>query len=137
MVVSITSALVSQHENPIPNAAVHNGILVTSGILGKELESGKYPPEFAIQSRLCFLYLQRILEAVNASIQDVVKLDVYLGDKSCRSIVNQIWLEFWPDEKHRPARQTHQSILPEGCMVQLVAMAVITPQGHIKNDSRR
>ena len=125
MVQSIVTKKAAQHKNPVPNAAIHRGILVTSAILGKDLDSGQYPADKGLQIALVFDQLQAILEEVEAELQDVVKLDLYFADKSDRPLANQHWLRLWPDDSHRPARQAHQSVLPDGCCLQIVAMAVV------------
>lgn len=125
MVRAIISRRAAQHKNPIPNAAIHNGILVTSSILGKRLEDDAYPADKAAQTALAFGYLEAILDEAGATTQDVVKLDLYFADKDDRSFANPHWLRLWPDAAHRPARQAHQAILPDGCCIQIVAMAVL------------
>ena len=127
MVRSITSPKAAQHTNPVPNAAVHRGLLVTSGILGKELETRTYPADKARQFDLVFQYLQAILEEAGAGLQDVIKLDLYFADKSDRPLANSHWVRLWPNPGSRPARQAHQTVMPEGCVIQLVAMAVLPP----------
>lgn len=124
MVRSIVSKKAAQHVNPVPNAAMEGGILVTSSILGKDLATGLYPQDKDIQVALVFDYLEAILAEADMDLQDVVKLDLYLGDKQDRARVNPHWLRLWPDANCRPARQAHQAILPEGCCLQVVAMAV-------------
>ena len=54
MVDSIYAKGAAQHVNPVPNAAVHRGILVTSGVLGKDPKTGEYAQETAEQIRLAF-----------------------------------------------------------------------------------
>ena len=125
MVVSINSDKVAAHHNPVPNAAIMCGVLVTSGILGKRLDTDDYPADWAEQTALAFTYLEAILDEAGASPQDVVKLDLYFADKSDRSLANEHWLRLWPDPARRPARQAHQAVLPDGCCLQIVAMAVL------------
>ena len=128
MVNSITVPDVAQHQNPVPNAAVHGGFLCTSGILGKHPDAKGYPPDIETQAKLCFSYLVAILEAAEVTLQDVLKVDLHFRDKADRPAVNELWLKHWPDPCHRPARQAHVSVLPEGCRIQLVALAVL-PRG--------
>lgn len=125
MVRAITSTKVAQHKNPIPNAALHNGLLVTSSIMGKDIEDDRYPADKAVQTALAFDYLETILDEAGATCQDVVKIDLYFADKDDRAFANPHWLRLWPDAAYRPARQAHQAILPEGCCIQIVAMAVL------------
>ncbi len=128
MVRAINSDRAAQHHNPVPNAAMLRGLLVTSSILGKRLDSDEYPADRGEQTALVFRYLEAILDEAGATSQDVIKLDLYFADKADRALANDHWLRLWPDPAHRPARQAHQAVLPDGCCLQIVAMAVL-PQG--------
>ena len=128
MVCAINSDRAAQHHNPVPNAAILRGLLVTSSILGKRLDSDEYPADRGEQTALVFRYLEAILDEAGATSQDVIKLDLYFADKADRALANEHWLRLWPDPAHRPARQAHQAVLPDGCCLQIVAMAVL-PQG--------
>ena len=128
MVRAINSDRAAQHHNPVPNAAILRGLLVTSSILGKRLDSDEYPVDRGEQTALVFSYLEAILDEAGATSQDVIKLDLYFADKADRALANEHWLRLWPDPAHRPARQAHQAVLPDGCCLQMVAMAVL-PQG--------
>ena len=128
MVRAINSDRAAQHHNPVPNAAILRGLLVTSSILGKRLDSDEYPTDRGEQTALVFRYLEAILDEAGATSQDVIKLDLYFADKADRALANEHWLRLWPDPAHRPARQAHQAVLPDGCCLQIVAMAVL-PRG--------
>ena len=128
MVRAINSDRAAQHHNPVPNAAILRGLLVTSSILGKRLDSDEYPADRGEQTALVFRYLEAILDDAGATSQDVIKLDLYFANKADRALANEHWLRLWPDPAHRPARQAHQAVLPDGCCLQIVAMAVL-PQG--------
>ena len=128
MVRAINSDRAAQHHNPVPNAAILRGLLVTSSILGKRLDSDEYPADRGEQTALVFRYLEAILDEAGATSEDVIKLDLYFADKADRALANVHWLRLWPDPAHRPARQAHQAVLPDGCCLQIVAMAVL-PQG--------
>jgi len=125
MVRSIYAKGAAQHLNPVPNAAVHRGVLVTSGVLGKDPATGDYAAETAEQIRLAFEQLPEILTEGGAELQDVVKVDLYFADRGDRSMANVHWERLWPDPMQRPARQAHQVDLPGACRFQLVAMAVL------------
>ena len=125
MVRAINSDRAAQHHNPVPNAAILRGLLVTSSILGKRLDSDEYPVDRGEQTALVFSHLEAILDEAGATSQDVIKLDLYFADKADRALANEHWLRLWPDPAHRPARQAHQAALPDGCCLQIVAMAVL------------
>ena len=114
-----------RHDNPIPAAAVHRGILISSAISGRSSETGAYPTEKAEQIDLAFANLKQVLEAGNARLRDVVKIDLYFSDKSDRPIVNAHWLKMYPKADARPARHSHVAELPPGCCLQIVVYAVL------------
>ena len=125
MVRAICSNKAAQHHNPVPNAAILRGLLVTSGILGKRLDSDDYPADKGEQTALVFRYLEVILDEAGATPEDVIKLDLYFADKGDRALANEHWLRLWPDSTRRPARQAHSASLPDGCYLQIVAMVVL------------
>jgi len=125
MVRSINCKNVAKHRNPVPSAAIHRGLLITSAILGKELDTDDYPLDKDRQIELVFEYLKTILTEAGATPQDIVKIDLYFADKSDRALVNPHWLRMYPNRTRRPARQAHVSILPEGCCLQLVATGIV------------
>ena len=69
MVSAIYSNKAAQHHNPVPNAAILRGLLVTSGILGKRVESDDYPADKGEQTALVFSYLEVILDEAGATPQ--------------------------------------------------------------------
>jgi 2-iminobutanoate/2-iminopropanoate deaminase len=125
MVDSINPADVPHHKNPIPAAAIHRGILVSSAIFGLDPATQAYPPTRAEQVAMAFRHLQTILADAGASLQDVVKMDLFFADLADRSLVNPQWLALYPDADHRPARHAHQATLPDGCCLQIVVTAVV------------
>lgn len=127
MVRSLSVKGVAQHKNPVPNAAIHRGMMATSSILGKAPGADTYPADIETQARLCFGYLKDILSAAGATLQDVLSVELYMADKADRDIVNNFWLECWPDPQSRPARNALVSELPAGCKLQLKALVVLPP----------
>ena len=124
MVRAIHAPGVPQHVNPVPDAALHGGLLVTSAIFGKDPATGAFPAHRARQAALAFAHLEAVLAEAGACPQDVVKLDLYMADGADRSLVNRHWERLWPDPGRRPARHAHRAVLPEGCCLQLVATAM-------------
>lgn len=125
MVRAINPDGVPHHQNPIPAAAIHNGVLMTSAIMGKDPATGEFPADKADQVALAFRHLERILESAGATPDDVVKLSLYFRDKSDRALVNPHWLRLYPDEAARPARHAHVAELPDGCCLQMEVFAVL------------
>lgn len=125
MVRAVNPAGMWRHDNPVPAVAVHRGILVSSAISGRGPKTGAFPTDKAEQIGLAFANLKQILEAENARLQDVVKLDLYFSDKADRPLVNARWVGMYPEEDARPARHSHVAELPPGCCLQIVVCAVL------------
>ena len=125
MVISVNPSNVPHHKNPIPAAALHRGVLVSSSISGQDLVTSKYSSNKSTQIALAFEYLQNIVTDAGATAQDIIKVDMYFADKEDRKLVNPHWVLLFPDEQARPARQAHRSELPDGCCLQMVITAII------------
>jgi enamine deaminase RidA (YjgF/YER057c/UK114 family) len=115
-----------QHENPIPVAAQIGPLVATSGVFGKDPNTGVIPPDIATQCALMFSNLRRILAAAGGTPEDILKMTVWVKDKSLRPHVNQEWLAMFPDEHSRPARHSLLNPdLPGAALVQCEILAVI------------
>ena len=115
-----------EHDNPIPAACRVGPFLITSAVSGKTPFTGKLPETIEAQCEQMFATLRNILEAAGGSPEDVVKMTVWLKDRTQRPALNKGWLEMFPDEHSRPARHTFQSPdLPGNMLVQCEVYAVI------------
>ncbi|KAB2920085.1 MAG: RidA family protein [Hyphomicrobiaceae bacterium] len=113
------------HKNPIP-AACRLGNIVTSGIIyGLDVATGKPASMLDQQCVLMFKHLRSIVEAAGGTTDDIVKLNLWMVDRSQREAVNREWLKMFPDPDARPARQTMQAELGAGILVQCDFIAVI------------
>ncbi|MDE0110696.1 MAG: RidA family protein [Albidovulum sp.] len=117
---------VPHHKNPIPAAAIHRGMLVSSAISGADPESGNYSNSSKSQIEMAFRHFRSILAEGNADPQDVVKVDFFFQNIGDRPLVNEYWLELYPDGASRPARHAHiSSQMPAGCLFQIQFMAIV------------
>jgi len=122
---AIYSPKVHKHKNPIPHASLLNGLLISSAITGVELDSDQFPKSKNDQIALAFKNMQYILKEAKATINDIVKVDLFFQDKDDRKLVNPIWISLFPNEMQRPARHSHMVNLEGDCILQIVFTAVI------------
>ena len=116
-----------EHDNPIPAACRVGPFLITSGVSGKEPYTGKLPDGIEAQCEQMFATVRKILEIAGGSPEDVVKMNVWMKDRSQRPHLNKGWLEMFPDPHSRPARHTFQSAdLPGAMLVQCEVFAVVS-----------
>ena len=114
------------HDNPIPAPCRIGPFLVTSAISGKDPETGKIPAGIEAQCANVFAHIRTILQIAGATPEQVLKLTVWLKDRSNRTHVNRHWLEMFPDPHSRPARHTFAAPdLADPMLVQCEVMAVL------------
>jgi 2-iminobutanoate/2-iminopropanoate deaminase len=115
-----------EHDNPIPAACRVGSLLITSAISGKELFTGELPGGLERQCENMWATVRKVLEAAGASTENVVKVNVWMKDRSQRAVMNKGWLEMFPDEHSRPARHTFPAPeLPGNMQVQCEVTAVL------------
>ncbi len=114
------------HDNPIPAACKVGPFLISSGVSGKEPYTGKMLEGLEAQCAQMFATVRQILEIAGGSPEDIVKMNVWMKDRSQRDMLNVGWLEMFPDEHSRPARHTFAAPdLPGSMLVQCEIFAVL------------
>ena len=115
-----------EHANPIPNASRVGPFLVSGGIFGKDPGTGKIAEGIEAQCEQTFTNIRKILEAGGATPEDVVKLNVWLKDMADRPVMNNYYVQLFPDPQSRPARHTFPTPdLRAPLLVECEIMAVI------------
>jgi enamine deaminase RidA (YjgF/YER057c/UK114 family) len=93
------------HVNPVPSASRAGRFFATSGVSGRNPATGKFPGTMGEQCAQMFASMRTMLELAGASPEDVVKITVWLKDRSQGdSEVNKEWIAMFPDPRSRPAR---------------------------------
>jgi 2-iminobutanoate/2-iminopropanoate deaminase len=114
-----------EHTNPIPAASRVGNLLMSGLIVGRNDETGDLPATLDEQCAFVFRHMRTIVEAAGGTLDDIVKVNVWLLDRSQRDPINREWLAMFPDPQNRPARQAMQANLSKGMLVQLDFVAVI------------
>ena len=113
------------HANPIP-AACRIGNTVMSGvIIGYDPQTGKPADTLEAQCQYMFANLRLIVEAAGGSLEDILKMTVWMTDRTQRQALNGLWVDFFPDAQSRPARHTLQAELGQGILVQCDFTAIV------------
>ena len=113
-----------KHANPIPNACRIGNLVMSGVILGRD-SAGNMPASLETQCANMFAHMKATVEAAGGSTSDIIKMTVWLKDRSQRAPVNAEWLKMFPDEHSRPARHALQSDMEGGALVQCDFTAVI------------
>jgi 2-iminobutanoate/2-iminopropanoate deaminase len=116
-----------KHANPIP-ACSRIGNIVMSGVInGIDPATGKVAPTLEEQCAHMFQHMKRMVEAAGGTTDDIIKMTVWMGDRSQREALNREWLKMFPDEHSRPARHALRTALDGegGIQIQCDFMAVL------------
>jgi reactive intermediate/imine deaminase len=106
-------------------AVVHNGLLFTSGQIPLVPETGEMlENDFSKQTHQVFKNLQAIAIAANTSLQNTIKLNIFVQDLSHFATLNEIMAEYF--EQPYPARAAVQVAgLPKDAMVEMDAVIAV------------
>src|SRR5271154_7261742 len=94
----------AKHVNPTPSPSRRALFVVSGAISGADPETGKVPADLDEQCRLMFDNVRRVMSAAGGSPDDIVKMTVWITDRSLREIMNRHWGAMFPDAHSRPAR---------------------------------
>lgn len=114
-----------KHVNPIPNACRIDNLLMSGVILGRDPETGAMPPTLEEQCAFMFGHMKAIVEAGGGTTDDIIRMTVWLKNRSQRGPVNAEWIKMFPDQHSRPARHSLQMDMEGGALVQCDFTAVI------------
>ena len=114
-----------KHVNPIPNACRIGNLVMSGVILGRDA-AGAMPESLDAQCANMFAHMKATVEAAGGTTDDIIKMTVWLKDRSQRQPLNDQWLAMFPDPHDRPARLTVQAAeLTGGILVQCEVTAYI------------
>ena len=114
------------HKNPIPAACRLGNMLMTGIITGTDPATGKLAGTLEEQCANVFHHVRSIMQAAGGSTDDIIKMNVWMMDRSNRDVLNAEWLKMFPDAHARPARHTTQANLEGGQLIVCDITAVFT-----------
>ena len=110
---------------PYSQGVKAENIIYTSGQLPIDPETGELSKgDIQKETRLCLDNVKAVLEAAHATIEDLVKVTVFVTDINDFSKINEVYAEFFGD--HKPARSLVQvAALPKGADIEIEGIAII------------
>lgn len=114
------------HVNPIPAAARVGPLLMSGLINGTDPATGKLAEGLDAQCACMFQQVRNVLAAGGGTPAQIVRMTVWLQDRSQRGPLNAQWLAMFPNADDRPARLSLQATeLSAGILVQCEITAYI------------
>ena len=107
---------------PYSQAVRTGNLLLTSGQLGLDPETGILPEGVEAQTKQALQNIDAILAEAGFSREDVVKTTVFIRNMGDFGTVNGIYADFFGE--HKPARSCVEvSALPKGGLVEIEVIA--------------
>ncbi|MGE0170416.1 RidA family protein [Nocardioides sp.] len=110
---------------PFPMASRRGPLLCTSAVHGRDPDSGELLEDPSGQVRQVFANLERVLAAGGGTLADVVLVQISVANGDVRPLVNEIWVQLFPDADSRPARNTQVRTLNGGQICTVMATAYV------------
>jgi 2-iminobutanoate/2-iminopropanoate deaminase len=100
-------------------------MVYSGGIYGMDPKTRKAAEGIEEQCALMFAHVRTIVTAAGGSIDDIIKMTLWMNDRTLRPIVNREWVAMFPDELSRPTRHALKANLDGGILVQCDFVAII------------
>jgi enamine deaminase RidA (YjgF/YER057c/UK114 family) len=114
-----------QHSTPIP-AASRVGNFIASGLIsGLPTNKDDVPGSFEEQCRRMFANIRAVIEAAGGDVQSILRITVWMNDRSKRAELNEQWELMYPAPEFRPARLTLNRDLDQGKLLECEIIAVV------------
>ena len=119
---SFTSDRAGPPVGPFSPAVRIDGALYLSGQVGQDPATGRLAEGVAAQTEQAFRNLSAVLEAAGRTLDDVVRVGVYLADMGDFAAMNEVYARWF--EQPYPARTTiGVAALPLGAAVEIDLVA--------------
>lgn len=109
---------------PYSQAVAGNNMIFTSGQLAIDMETGELVTgDIQRETRLCLDNVKAVLAAGEASLENVIKVTVFVKNIEDFDEINKVYAEYFTD--HKPARSLIEaSKLPKGANIEIEAIAI-------------
>lgn len=109
---------------PYSQAMKAGNLLITSGQLGINPETGQFPSTVVEQAKQSLANVRAIVEAAGASMSQVVKTTVFLKDMNDFAAVNEVYASFFTEPY--PARSAVEvARLPKDALVEVEVIVAL------------
>jgi 2-iminobutanoate/2-iminopropanoate deaminase len=114
------------HHDPIPMGSVTGGVFTSSGIDGRDPETGRTPRGVSAQSKAVLANLERLLDEAELSRAGLLHVTGLLGERRYKAVFDQAWRSMFSGSGPAPAVQVMELGLPaRDTLVQVVARGVV------------
>ena len=113
------------HGAPIPMGSKIGNMVYSSGISGRDAETGELPSDPAKQAAHLFQNIRTFMSIAGGTPDDIIRVTLHIREESYRAVLNTPWTEMFPDEHSRPARHAVKTELRGDVLFQAEIVAVL------------
>ena len=113
------------HGAPIPMGSKIGNMVYSSGISGRNAETGDLPSDPAQQAEHLFQNIRTFMSVAGGTPDDIIRVTLHIREESYRAALNPPWIEMFPDEHSRPARHAVKTELRGDVLFQAEIVAVL------------
>ena len=112
-------------DNPVPRTSRIGNMIFSSMIVGTDPKTRKMPTSLDEQTAFLFDHIRSLVEAAGGTTEHIIKVDLWMKDRTAREALDAEWIKMFPDRGSRPARHTRQSELSGGQLILCSFIAVV------------
>lgn len=117
------------HAFPVPNASRIGNMVVSGSISGVDPTLRAMPDGMAAQCANMFVNVKSVIETAGGTVDDIIKITVFIRDRNNREPLNEEWIRMFPDPESRPARHAQPLLIDGPSLIQCDFFAVIRGAG--------
>lgn len=109
---------------PYSQGTKANSIIYVSGQLPIDMKTGTLETDIEAATLASLKNVLAIVEAGDGTLENIVKVNVYVTDMNCFGAVNAVYADFFGN--HKPARALVEvSKLPKDAIIEIEAVAIV------------
>lgn len=113
------------HGAPIPMGSKIGNVVYSSGISGRDAETGELPSDPEKQAKHLFQNVRTFMSIAGGTPDDIIRVTLHIREEPYRAVLNPPWIEMFPDEHSRPARHAVKTELRGDVLFQAEIVAVL------------
>ena len=123
--IIINSKEIAPPIGPYSSAVMKGNFIFVSGTVGRD-KNGKIVGEndIRLQTKKTFQNIKTLLEQVGATIDDIVKVTVFLKDPKDYEAMNKIRAEYFPKDAPASSAVAIKDFMMPGLLVEIEAIAI-------------
>jgi len=115
----------SERKATVPHAVVINDMIYASGLSGTDPVTGEPCGDLKRQVATALQHMRRLVEKAGGSLDNVGRAVGFCTRVEDRDLVDQVWMDVFPDPNDKPAFKVLLADLPQGHLARIDCVALL------------